>query len=146
MNVKKLKPTVESEVANATADLAAKSFDRAEAVFNKAGEIAHENVQVFDAAAGAFKSRAADLQLKAMEIAQLNVNAAFTFARKAVSAKAPVDLFTLNQEFMKGQMEAYSRQMAEMNELFVLLAKETAKPMQEGMSKSWTSFGKSFAA
>jgi hypothetical protein len=135
-----------TEVTAAAADFATKSFDQAEAVFNKAGEVAHENVQAFDAAASAFKSRAADLQLKAMEIAQSNVNSAFAFARKAVAVKAPTDLFALNQEFAKAQLEAFSKQAAEMSELFVALAKETAKPVQDGLSRTWGSLGKSFAA
>jgi hypothetical protein len=135
-----------AEVTSAATDFATKSFDQAEAAFNKAGEVAHQNVQVFDAAASAFKNRAADLQMKAMEIAQANVNSAFAFARKAVAVKAPTDLVALNQEFAKTQMEAFSKQAAEMNELFLALAKETARPMQEGMTRTWGNFGKTFAA
>jgi hypothetical protein len=146
MSTKKSKAEAGAEVANVAADIATKSFDQAEAVFNKAGEVAHENVQAFDAAASAFKSRAADLQLKAMEFAQSNVNSAFAFARKAVAVKAPTELLALNQEFVKSQMENYSKQLSEMNELFVLLARETSKPVQDGLSRTWGSLGKSFAA
>jgi hypothetical protein len=146
MSSKKIKLDVDTDVTKVAADIATKSFDQAEAVFNKAGEVAHENVQAFDAAASAFKSRAADLQLKAMEIAQSNVNNAFAFARQAVAVQAPTDLFALNQRFVKNQMDVYSKQLSEMNELFVLLAKETAKPVQEGMTRTWGSFGKNFAA
>jgi hypothetical protein len=60
--------------------------------------------------------------------------------------KAPTDLFALNQEFAKAQLEAFSKQAAEMSELFVALAKETAKPVQDGLSRTWGSLGKSFAA
>ncbi len=143
---KKTKTEMEADVTNVAAEIATKSFDQAEAVFNKAGEVAHENVQAFDAAASAFKTRAADLQLKAMEIAQSNVNTVFSFARQAVAVQAPADLFALNQQFVKSQMDLYSKQVSEMNELFVLLAKETAKPVQEGMNRTWGSFGKNFAA
>jgi hypothetical protein len=146
MSTKKTKMGNEGDMTAVAADIATKSFDQAEAVFNKAGEVAHENVQAFDAAASAFKSRAADLQLKAMEIAQSNVNAAFSFARKAVAVKAPADLLALNQEFVKNQMESFSHQVGEMNELFLALAKETSKPVQDGMSRAWANFGKNIAA
>ena len=142
----KVEAEMEADMTNPATEFATKSFDQAEAVFNKAGEVAHENVQVLDAAASAIKARTADVQMKAMEFAQSNVNAVFTFARKAVAAKAPTDIFALNQEFARNQMEAFSKQMKEMNDLFVLLAKESARPVQDGIARSRSSFGKNFSA
>ena len=82
---KKLKivETTAVEVPREVTDFAQKSVDQAQAAFDKASDFAHSNMQHFDAAAGAFKARAADIQLKAMEIAQINMNSAFTFVRKA---------------------------------------------------------------
>jgi phasin family protein len=108
--------------------------------------VAHSNVQMFDAAANAYKNRVTDIQLKTMEFAQLNVNAGFAFARKFFSVKQPADMFSLQQTFMKEQAETLQRQMAELNELSVTLAKEAVKPVQESMTKTFSGLSKNLAA
>ena len=81
-----------------------------------------------------------------MEFAQANMNAAFAFARKFVAVRDPSEAFNLNQSFFKDQAEAMQRQAAELNELSVALAKESLKPVQEGMTKSFGSLSKGMAA
>ena len=127
-------------------DYAQKSVDQAQAAFDKVSEFAHGNVQAFDAATGAFKTRALDLQMKAIEIAQANVNSTFGFFRKALSVKDPAALFALNQEFARDQFAAFSKQATELNELSLLLARETTQPVQEGVMKSFGDFAKAVAA
>lgn len=145
MNVRKLKSET-VEASKDVANLAQKSVDQAQAAFEKASEVAHSNMQAFDAAAGAFKSRAVDLQMKAMEITQININAGFAFLRKAWSVKDPSELIAINQEFARDQVSVFSKQVSEINELSLRLAKETSKPVQDGVMKSFGDFSKSFAA
>jgi hypothetical protein len=144
---KKLKvvDTAAVEVPAEVADFAQKSVDQAQAAFDKASDLAHSNMQYFDAAAGAFKARAADIQLKTMEIAQINMNSAFTFVRKAFAAKDPTEFATLHQDFVRDQFASFSRQASELNELAVLLTQETVKPMQDGVLKSFGNFSKTVA-
>ena len=133
------------DTANQAASFAQKSVDQAQAAFDKATETAHGNVQLFDAAASAYKARFADVQMKAMEITQTNVNAGFAFARKLFSVKEPTEFFALQQDFAREQSQAFSRQVAELGELTVQLAKETAKPVQDGFMKSFGDFSKAAA-
>jgi hypothetical protein len=144
---KKLKvvETAAVEVPAEVADFAQKSVDQAQAAFDKASDLAHSNMQYFDAAAGAFKARAADIQLKAMEIAQINMNSAFTFVRKAFAVKDPTEYAALQQDFARDQFAAFSRQASELNELGVLLAQETVKPVQDGVLKSFGNLSKTVA-
>ena len=130
------------EVPAEAADFAQKSVDHAQAAFEKASDFAHANMQHFDAAATVFKARAADIQLKAMEIAQINMNSAFTFVRKAFAVKDPTECASLHQEFARDQFAAFSRQASELNELAVLLAQETVKPMQDGVLKTFGDLSK----
>jgi hypothetical protein len=150
MNMKKQKsdtiPEITREMPREVADLAQKSVDQAQAAFDKASELAHGNVQAFDAAAGAFKARTVDLQMKSIEIAQANVNAAFAFFRKAFAVKDPAALFALNQEFARDQFAAFSKQAGELNEISLLLAKETTRPVQDGVMKTFGDFARSIAA
>ena len=144
---KKLKvvETAAMEVPAEVTDFAQKSVDQAQAAFEKASDFAHSNMQHFDAAASAFKARAADIQLKAMEIAQINMNSAFTFVRKAFAVRDPAEFASLHQEFARDQFAAFSRQASELSELSVLLAQETVKPVQDGVLKSFGNFSKTVA-
>ena len=150
MNMKKLKSETAAEtpkdISREASDFAQKSVDQAQAAFEKASELAHGNVQAFDAAAGAFKARTLDLQMKTMEIAQANVNAAFAFFRRAMAVRDPAALFALNQEFARDQLATFSKQAGELNELSLLLAKETSKPVQEGVMKTFGDLARSLAA
>jgi hypothetical protein len=136
---KKLKvvETVPVKVPAEVADFAQKSVDQAQAAFDKASDLAHSNMQYFDAAAGAFKARSADIQLKTMEFAQVNMNSAFTFVRRAFAAKGPGEFANLHQDFVRDQFAVFSRQASELNELAVRLTQETVRPVQEGVLKSF---------
>jgi phasin family protein len=99
-----------------------------------------------DAAANAYKNRVTDIQLKAMEFAQLNVNSGFAFARNFLALRDPTEALTLQQTFLKDHAETLQRQASELNELTVALARESLKPVQESFTKSFTSLSKSMAA
>ena len=146
MSSKKAKVEMTNEIPAEVAAFAQKSVDQAQVAFEKASEMAHSNVQVFDAAASAYKNRFADLHLKAMEMTQINVNAGFAFARKLFAVKEATEFFALQQDFAREQAKAMQRQAAELNELATLLAKETVKPVQDGLTKSFGNFSKAFAA
>jgi phasin len=146
MSAKKAKVETSSEIPADVTAFAQKSVDQAQAAFEKATELAHSNVQVLDAASSACKSRFADLQMKSMEFVQSNFNATFAFARKMLAVKDAAELFALQQGYAREQVQALQRQAAELNELTVLLAKETLKPVQEGFSRSFGDFTKAFAA
>lgn len=140
---------IRSEMNGLPADVSAyaqKSVDQAQAAFEKVGDMAHSNAQVFDAAANAYKFRFADIQMKAMEITQINLNAGFAFARKLFAVKEPAEFFALQQDFVLEQSKALQRQATELGELNMALAKETLKPVQEGFSKSFSEAGRPFAA
>jgi phasin len=158
MSTKKAKPEMNTEthaqtaekatdkVADQVASFAQKSVDQAQAAFEKVSEVAHGNVQMLDEAANAYKNRVTDIQLKSMEFAQLNINAGFAFARKFFAVRDPAAAMNLQQAYFKEQAEAMQRQAAELGELSVALAKESLKPVQETVTKSFASFSKSAAA
>ena len=154
MPIKKAKPQINTakaekiteQAAGQMANFAQKTVDDAQAAFEKVSEMAHGNVQMMDAAANACKNRMTDIQLKAMEFAQFNVNSGFAFVRKCMSLRDPAAAMALHQDFFKSQAEAMQRQAGELTELSVALAKESLKPVQESFTKSFTSLSKSIAA
>jgi hypothetical protein len=128
-----------------TATIAQRSVDQAQAAFEKASEVAHENVQVLDAAAVAYKTRLADLQMKAMENTQANMGAAFAFARKLFAVKEPSAFFQLQQDFAREQFAVYQKQFNEIGALSLALAKDTLKPVQDSIAKSLAGLSKPLA-
>jgi phasin len=146
MSSKKARKKMSKEIPADVTAFAQKTVDQAQAAFEKANDMAHTNVQVFDAAFSAYKNRFADYQLKAMEQTQANLNAVFGLARKVLAVKDPAEAFTLQQEFAKEQFQAMQRQATELNELAVAIAKESVKPVQDGFTKTFGEFSKPFAA
>jgi len=146
MNIKKTKVEMTGELPNEVAALAQKTVDQAQAAFDKASDVAHGNVQLFDAAASAYRGRLADIQMKTVEFTQNAVSAAFAHTRSLFAVKEPAEFFALQQDFMRQQAETYQRQAAELGQLSMQLAKEMAKPVQEGMTKAFGDFSKTFAA
>ena len=150
MSTKKAKPEMTNEtmtkateqVAEQVASFAQKTLDQAQGAFEKVSEVAHGNVQLLDAAANAYKNRVTDIQLKSMEFVQLNINSGFAFARKLFAVRDPSEAMNLHQSFLKEQAETMQRQAAELSELSVALAKESIKPVQDQVSKSFASLSK----
>ena len=146
MSRKKARTKMNTEIPTEVSNFALPSVDQAQAAFEKVNEVAHGNVQMLDAATSTYKNRVTDIQLKTMEFAQSNVNAGFTFFRKLFAVKEPTEAFSLQQAFIKEQAEALQRQATEISELSVSLAKESLKPVQEQMTKTFSGFNKNIAA
>ena len=134
------------QVAEQVASFAQKTVDQAQAAFEKVSEVAHGNVQLMDAAANAYKNRVTDIQLKSMEFVQLNINSSFAFARKLFAVRDPSEAVNLQQSYLKDQTETLQRQVSELSELSVALAKDSLKPVQESVTKSFANLSKPLAA
>jgi hypothetical protein len=135
-----------AEMPQDAADLARRSVDQAQEVFDKASEFAHGGVQMFDAAAGALKANVAELQMKTMEIAQANTNAVFAHVRNLLSVRDPANFASLTQDFLAAQLQTAVRQASDLNELAMKFASETAKPVQDGLLRSYDDVKKAFEA
>jgi len=69
-----------------------------------------------EASAEAAQSGAREINRKAIDFAEKNVNATFDFAQRLVRAKDPKEIVQLQQEFLKQQVEQMSGQMKELGE------------------------------
>ena len=146
MNMKKSKLDAVPEVPAEALEFAQKSVDQAQVAFEKATGVAHDNVQVFETVANAYKSGIVDFQKKAMEFTQKNMEQAFAFSRKLFSAREFGEVVTLQQSFVKDQAEALKVQAGELNEIAMRLSTEASKPLQNSFTKSVKDLGNSFAA
>jgi len=138
--------TAAEDVAEKVVAFAGQSLDKAQETANKATEVAHDNVQIFDATAGAMRSGLVELQLKAIEIAQANTDSAFGFMRELLGLRDPQAMVKANMEFASRQAAEVARQMREINEVAAKCARETARPAQDGLSRSFAELNKNFGA
>lgn len=93
-------------------DLAEKNFEQAREAF--LGFIGA--AQKAAGSADALPSTAKEAVTKAMTFAESNVNAAFDLAQKLLHAKDVQEVFTLQAEFAKSQLEAIQTQAKEFGE------------------------------
>ncbi len=136
---------VGEKVTEKVVNLAGQSLDKAQETANKATEVAHGNVQMFDATAGAVRTGMVELQLKAIEIAQANTDAAFSFMRDLLAVRDPQALAKANAEFVSNRSAEVARQVRELNETVAKCAREAVKPAQDGLSRSFAELNKNFA-
>ena len=134
------------ELPEEAKEFAAKSVDQAQAAFDKAGELAHSNVQAFDASANAFKNNAAELQLKAIEFAQANLNSMFKISREMLASGKPESAIEAGNSFASDMGQTMLRQVTELNSLTVKIAREAAQPVQESAAKSVEELKKNFSS
>jgi phasin family protein len=87
-----------------------------------------------------------DLQKKAMEFTNKNIEQAFAFGLKLFAVKEFDDALDLQQGFFKDQAESFKTQTGELNEIALRLSTEAAKPLTDSFEKSFQTFTKSFAA
>jgi len=114
-----------------------KTIDNARAAYDELKGAAQETVDVLDGSANAFKTGTADLNAKAIEYAQTNLNASFDFARKAMTVTDVRELFELQTAFAQNQFKACATQMQDLTNMTAKLAENTSRPLADGMTKSF---------
>lgn len=79
---------------------------------------------------------ATELNVKVMDIAQVNLNSGFDFAKQLASARTPAEFLELQAGYMRQQIDVMRAQAEEMQELATKIATEAASPIQQQISRS----------
>jgi hypothetical protein len=99
---------------------------------------AKENLKEMSAAAGEvvtiFKG-AEDYSAKVLEFTNVNINAAFEHASKLSIAMSPVEFFTLSDDYLRRQLEAFSRQAQELAGIVQKMTAATTGSIEAGVRK-----------
>lgn len=134
-----------AEMPKDARELAEKTVDQAQAAFDKAGDMAHSNVQMFDASANALKNSSAELQLKALEFAQANMSSMFELTRSMLGADKPETVFEASKKFSTEMGQTMMSQATELNTLAVKLTQDAVQPLKDSVEKSATEYRKTFS-
>ncbi len=80
---------------------------------------------------------AADYNLKVIEAARANTNAAFDYARELLDVKSFSEIIELSTAHARKQFDAVSEQTKELAALAQKVATETAEPLKSGVTKAF---------
>ena len=128
------------EVPAAMREAAEKSVTQAKQAYDKfkvAAEGATDAIEdTFESAREGFVS----VNVKAVEMMQVNTDSLFGFAKKFLGVKTFADAVELQSSFARECFETYTAQAKEMQELFSKVASETSEPTKAVVEKAMKEF------
>ena len=98
---------------------------------------ARATTKVMENTYAAASKSAADINLHLLEIAQVNMNAAFDFARQLTSVKSPSEFFELSAAHARKQFETFTEQTQRLTTLAQKVTADAAQPLQSEVAKTF---------
>ena len=122
---------------NVAREFAEKSAERAKDTYGKAQAAAEETTKVMERTYSTASKGAADFNLHLLEIAQVNMNAAFDFARQLTRVKSPSEFFELSAAHARKQFETFTEQTQRLTTLAQKVTTDAAQPLQAEVAKTF---------
>jgi phasin len=108
--------------------LAEKSVEQAKQAFDGFLSAAHNAVNTFEGQAETARKGAKDVTEKAMSFTEQNIASSFAFAQQLMRAKDVQDMFRMQADFIKTQMQVYTEQAKALGESTSKAAKDATTP------------------
>ncbi len=115
------------EIPEQMREFAERSVDQARKAFDDFINVTQQAVTNVEDSTNAVQSGASDVNRKALTYAEEHVDAAFKFAQQIVRAKDVEEVMKLQQDYMRGQMEALGEQAREISSAATSTMQEAAK-------------------
>jgi phasin len=125
------------EVPAAFREIAEKSVAQAKDAYERVKAAAEEATDVLEDTYTTAAKGAADYNLKVIEAARANTNAAFDYARELLDVKSFSEVIELSTSHARKQFEAVSEQTKELAALAQKVATETTEPLKSGVTKAF---------
>lgn len=122
-------PAAVREIAERNVRQAKESYDRFKAVAEGATEVLE------DTYANVTKG-VTEVNLRALQAAQDNTNAAFDLARDLLNVKSYAEAVELHAAYLRGRFDANVAQVRELSALASKFANDAARPAREGFERS----------
>ena len=123
------------EMPTAFRDIAEKSIAQAKTGYEKMKSAAEETTTVLEDTYAKASKGTTEYNLKLIEAARTNANAAFDFASELCGAKSLSDVVEMSTAHVRKQFEAVTAQTKELTALAQKVATEAAEPIKEGVGK-----------
>ena len=124
------------EVPAAFREIAEKSVSQAKETYEKMKSAAEEATDVLEDTYASASKGASDYDLKLIEVARVNTNAAFDFATELMTVKSFSEMVELSTAHARKSFEAATAQTKDLAALAQKVATETAEPIKSGVSKA----------
>ncbi len=105
--------------------MAEQSLEQAKQAYNQFMEANRKAQDMVEQSSDTMTSSAKEVQKKAIEYAEANMQAGFDLANKLVLAKDMMEALQIQGTYTRQQMEAYTRQVQELTGLMSEAAKKT---------------------
>ncbi len=123
------------EVPVVLRELAEKGVSQAKETYEKLRSAAEEATDVLEQSYANASKGVSDYNLKLIEAARENANAAFDFAAQIVTVKSLSDVLELSSRHTRRQYEAVAAQTKELAAIAQKTALETSEPLKETLGK-----------
>jgi len=118
------------EIPEQMRDFAEKSVDQARKAFDDFMNVTQQAVSKVEDSASAVQSGTTDVNRKALTFAEEQVDAAFKFAQEMVRAKDMEEIMSLQQNYLRSQMETLGEQARDISDTATKAAQDAAKSVK----------------
>jgi phasin len=125
------------EVPPAFREFAEKGLAQAKDNYEKLKTAAEEATDMLEDTYATATKGASEYNLKVIEAARANTNAAFDFAKELLDVKSLADMVELSTAHARKQFEALTAQSKELAALAQKVATDAAEPVKTGVSKAF---------
>jgi phasin len=115
------------EIPEQMRDFAEKSVDQARKAFDDFMNVTQQAVSKVEDSASAVQTGTTDVNRKALTFAEEQVDAAFKFAQEMVRAKDLEEIMSLQQGYLRKQMETLGEQARDISDTATKAAQDAAK-------------------
>ena len=128
------------EMPDAVREAAEKTVKQAKEGYEKLKAAAEDTTDAMEDTYETARDGIVTFNLKALEAAKANTDAAFDFAAKLFGAKSVSEAIELQSSFVRERFDAFSAQAKDMQDLFTKVASDTAKPTKDIFEKTMKEF------
>ena len=125
------------EVPAAFREFAERSVAQARDGYERVKAVAEDATDVLEETYASASKGVTDYNLKALEIARANTNAAFDFAAELLTVKSLSEAVELSSTHARKQFDAFIAQSKELAALAQRVTAETTEPLKNGVSKAF---------
>ncbi|WP_346900014.1 phasin [uncultured Roseibium sp.] len=115
------------EIPEQMRDFAEKSVDQARKAFDDFMNVTQQAVSKVEDSASVVQTGTTDVNRKALTFAEEQVDAAFKFAQEMVRAKDMEEIMSLQQGYLRKQMETLGEQARDISDTATKAAQDAAK-------------------
>lgn len=123
------------EVPTAVREVAEKSVEQARAAYDKFKAAAEDATDVLEDSMETSRQSMIEINVRALDAAKANTDAAFDFVKELVSVKSISEAVELQSAFARKQFEAVSEQSKELQELSTKFASDVTAPAKDAFEK-----------